>query len=180
VPASAPRRRPWGWHQLADSWASRIVSAAHIRSGELVLDLGAGEGALTAHLVAAGARVIAVELHPVRRERLRKRFAGQSVTVVNADAAQLRLPTRPFRVLASPPYAVSSAILRILLSRGSRLQSADLVLQRATVERFVQGRAPGAARWTRDFVTRRGLTLPRSAFWPPPSVDSAVLVIRRR
>ena len=34
------------------------------RPGELVLDLGAGEGALTAHLVRAGARVVAVELHP--------------------------------------------------------------------------------------------------------------------
>jgi len=100
-----------------------------------VLDLGAGEGALTAHLVRAGARVVAVELNPRRAGVLRERFPG--VTVVHADAAAIRLPGRPFRVVASPPYAISSAL---------------------TV----------------------GLSVPRRAFLPPPQVDSAVLVVRRR
>ena len=45
----------WGWHRLADDWAERIVAAAGIRPGELVLDIGAGHGALTGPLVRAGA-----------------------------------------------------------------------------------------------------------------------------
>jgi SAM-dependent methyltransferase len=61
--ASVRSRRAWGWHPLTDEWAARIVADAAVRPGELVLDIGAGHGALTAELVERGARVVAVELH---------------------------------------------------------------------------------------------------------------------
>jgi len=147
------------------------VGAARVRPGELVLDLGAGEGALTAHLVAAGARVVAVELHPRRAGVLRERFPG--ITVLQADAVAVPLPGRPFRVVANPPYGISSALLRRLLAPGSRLVAADLVLQRAVVRKHAAGGA-------RRFGVTAGLTVPRHAFRPPPQVDSAVLVVRRR
>jgi 23S rRNA (adenine-N6)-dimethyltransferase len=178
------RRRPsdtlWGWHRLSETWATRIVSLAGVQPGDLVLDIGAGEGAITQALTAVGAHVIAFELHPGRCQVLRARFQGQRVTVVRTDVGRLRLPKRPFRVVASPPYAVSSALLRRLLSRGSRLESADLVLQRAVVRRFADRRVPGANRWGQDFSLTAGVAIPRSAFRPPPRVDSRVLVIRRR
>lgn len=164
-------RRAWGWHRLGDEWAARVVAAAKVRPGELVLDIGAGDGALTRHLVRAGARVIAVELHPRRVRVLRERFP--EVTVVCADAASLRLPGRPFRVVANPPYGISAALLRLVLAPGSNLIAADLVLQRAVVRKH----APGQ---TRRFTLTAGLALPRRAFEPPPHVDSAVLVVRRR
>jgi 23S rRNA (adenine-N6)-dimethyltransferase len=85
----------------------------------------------------------------------------------------IRLPGRPFRVVANPPYGISSSLLRALLAPGSRLIAADLVLQRAVVRNY-------AFRGSRRFSLAAGLTLPRRAFSPPPRVDSAVLVIRRR
>jgi 23S rRNA (adenine-N6)-dimethyltransferase len=105
-----------------------------VRPGELVFDIGAGERALTAHLVRAGARVVAVELNPRRVGVLRERFPG--ITVVHADATSIRLPGRPFRVVASPPYGISSSLLRTLLAPNSRLVGADLVLQRAVVRKY--------------------------------------------
>jgi 23S rRNA (adenine-N6)-dimethyltransferase len=176
VPASGVSRRAWGWHRLANEWAARIVAAAGVRPGELVLDIGAGEGALTAHLIRVGARVIAVELHPGRAARLRHRFA--EVTVVHADAASLRLPSRPFRVVASPPYGITASLLGRLLAPGTRLVAADLVLQRAVVRKYADGHGSKAA--ARAFSMNAGLALPRRAFQPPPQVDSAVLVVRRR
>lgn len=169
--ATGTSRRAWGWHRLDHEWAARIVAQAGIRPGELVLDIGAGEGALTAPLIRAGARVVAVELHPARAERLRHQFP--EVTVVHTDAASLRLPGRPFRVVASPPYGITAGLLGLLLAPGSRLVAADLVLQRAVVRRWAGGTPP---RWT----AQAGRSLPRRAFRVPPKVDSGVLVIRRR
>ena len=178
--ATASSRGEWEWHPLADAWAARIVGEAGVRPGDLVVDVGAARGGLTRHHVAAGAQVIAVELHAERARVLRQRFASEPVTVVQADAASLRLPRRPLRVVANPPYSISSPLLRRLLAPGSRLLAADLVLQRAVIRRFAEGRAPGAGRWLREFEVRHGRSLPRSAFRPAPAVDSAILQVRRR
>lgn len=150
-----------------------------MRPGDLVVDIGAGTGVITAHLVQAGARVIAVELHPERVRVLRQRFADTPVTVVRADVACLTLPHRPFRVVANPPYAISSVLLGLLLAPRSLLVSADLVLQRAVVRRVVEGRSPGSHHWRRHWDVQAGRALPRRAFHPPPHVDSTVLLIRR-
>jgi 23S rRNA (adenine-N6)-dimethyltransferase len=178
--ASVRSRRAWGWHPLTDEWAAQIVADAAVRPGELVLDIGAGHGALTVELVERGARVIAVELHPARARHLRGRFAGRPVTVVQADALSIRLPRHPFRVVASPPYAIASPLLRRLLAPSSQLTAADLVLQRAVVRRYGGGQAAGPGRWRRQWRLQAGRSLPRRAFRPSPTVDSAVLVVRRR
>jgi 23S rRNA (adenine-N6)-dimethyltransferase len=174
VSGVGPSRRAWGWHRLNDEWAARIVAAAGVRPGELVLDIGAGEGALTAPLIQSGARVIAVELHPGRAARLGQRFPG--LTVIHADASTLRLPSRPFRVVASPPYGITARLLALLLAPGTRLTAADLVLQHAVVRKYVSA----TPRPRHTYRMTAGLALPRRAFRPPPQVDSAVLVVRRR
>ena len=174
--ASAGRR--WGWHQLDPEWAARLVAATGVRPDELVLDVGAGTGALTAPLVAAGARVIAIELHPVRAAALRRRF-GDRVIVVRADATDLRLPTRPFRVVANPPFGVTTALLKRLLHPGSRMVRADLVLDGRVARRWTQSGAPGAGRWMRDFDAALGPTVPRRAFRPPPPIDARLLTVTR-
>lgn len=153
------------------------MAASPVRPGDLVLDLGAGDGALTLPLLARGARVLAVERHPGRAAALRRLLEDhERLRVVEVDLADLRLPARPFRVVASPPYALSTATVRALLG-AERLLSADLVLQRAAVRRLVA--APPATRRGRRARLEEGLLLPRSAFRPPPRVDSAVLRVRR-
>jgi 23S rRNA (adenine-N6)-dimethyltransferase len=143
-----------------------------VQRGDLVVDIGAGTGALTQPLVEAGARVIAVELHPARAAALRERFRGSAVLVVQVDAADLRLPRRPFRVVANPPFAVTSSLLRRLLTPGGQLVRADLVIGRAAARRW-------AERPARAFDIHIAHGLPRSAFIPRPSVDAVVLRIDR-
>ena len=169
----------WGWHQLDDRWARRLVARADIAPAELVVDIGAGTGAITRHLLAAGAQVIAVEHHPRRAARLRRRF-GDDVRVVEADAADLRLPRRPFRVVANPPFAITTALLRRILHDGSRLHQADLIVPTHVAARWGGGRGRGHHRWSTRFDVTITARVPRSAFRPPPPRPAAVLTFRRR
>jgi 23S rRNA (adenine-N6)-dimethyltransferase len=177
---SAAGRTFWGWHQLSQPWADRLVATAGIGPGDLVVDVGAGSGALTAPLLAAGARVVAVELHPDRCAVLAKRFAADDVVVVRADAADLRLPRQPFRVVANPPFAITTALLRRLLAAGSRLDDAHLVVPVHVARRWVAGQPKGAGRWHAVFDASIVATLPRTAFRPPPPMRAVVLKLRRR
>jgi 23S rRNA (adenine-N6)-dimethyltransferase len=146
-----------------------------VRTGELVLDIGAGDGALVAPLVGRGARVIAFELHAERARQLRDRFGDAAVKVVQADASDLRLPRRPFRVVANPPFTITAALLRRLTSPGSRLVQADLLVPRHVAARWTAGRVPAAARYVATMEP-----VPRHALQPSPPNDVALLRLTRR
>jgi 23S rRNA (adenine-N6)-dimethyltransferase len=173
VAAGHPRRGSptrWGWHPLEPDWADRLVASSPVRPGDVVVDLGAGEGALTFPLVRAGCRVLAVELHPGRASALRDRVAGSRVAVLEIELAAFQWPGHPFRVVANPPYAGINALVRRLLALR-QLQSADLVV------------AEGAARGlVRRYAGRGRLQLgehvPPSAFGNPPPGAARVLRIR--
>jgi 23S rRNA (adenine-N6)-dimethyltransferase len=93
----------------------------------------------------------------------------------SADLRDFVPPGHAFRLVANPPCALTAAVLTFV-ARASHLTAADLVLQRAVVRRAVdQG-----SRKLRRFQATRGLSLPRSAFIPPPPFDSAVLQLRPR
>jgi 23S rRNA (adenine-N6)-dimethyltransferase len=178
--AVRPRsRRGRGRHFLRSSkLAAELVRAAGVRRGDLVLDLGAGTGVLTAALERAGARVTPVELDPELAAELSRRFPN----ALEGDATRIALPRRPFKVVSNLPFDGSTAILRRLLDPRVPLLSADVIVE----WRFAEKRAAvwpstqlatywGA--WFELALTRR---LPRCVFAPPPSVDAAVVRITRR
>ncbi|HWC79975.1 MAG TPA: hypothetical protein VG756_08435 [Pseudonocardiaceae bacterium] len=84
------------------------------------------------------------------------------------------------RVVAGPPFAIASPLLRLPLTPWSQLAAADLVLPRAVVRRFVRQWRDGASAAQRRWSLRCGRPLPRTAFRPPPRADSDVLLVRRR
>lgn len=170
----------WGYHRLDSRWAALLVEEAAIEPGELVLDVGAGLGSITRPLVEAGARVVAVELHDGRARFLKERFAADPVIVVQADASDLRLPRRAFRVVANPPFGVTTALLRRLLAPGSRLVRADLVVPSHVAARWLSPQAPAVGRWGQHFNVSVGRPLPRRAFEPPATMDTVVLRIEAR
>lgn len=171
--SGAQARSRWSYFRLSADWAATIVADAQVRAGDTVLDLGAGSGALTAPLLDRGARVIALERHPGRARHLERRFADCAVVVVQADIRDLRLPARPFRVVANPPFHLARPLVAQLVA-ARRLVSADIVLRRDTARNIAASLGQG------HYLVRLGRTVPRGAFRPAPSADAAVLSIRRR
>jgi 23S rRNA (adenine-N6)-dimethyltransferase len=144
-----------------------------------VLDIGAGTGGITRQLLGIGATVVAVELHPVRAEILRARFTGDRCTVLQVDATRMRLPARPFRVVANPPWAVSVTVLRRLTAPRSRLIRGDLVVPAHVAGRWRAGRMPDARRVLTRFDVRVERWFSPDAFTPAATGPAAVLVIER-
>jgi 23S rRNA (adenine-N6)-dimethyltransferase len=180
------RRRSHGQNFLVDrALVRRLV--ADVEPGSRVVDLGAGTGTLTLAAARAGASVLAVEVDPVWAGKLRTAAAEQGladrVDVVHGDLRTVRLPRPPWRVLASPPFGHTTAVLeRLLDDPDAGPERADLVLQwEVARKRAAQPpttlRSAGWAPWW-DLELRE--RVPRAAFRPVPAVDAGWLRITQR
>jgi len=185
----SPRSRqlpsnPAGAHFLTDrQLIGQLVSTSGVGHGDLVFDLGAGYGALTAPLADTGARVIAVELDPALADRLRRRFAAKSlVAVVEADMRRIPLPRRPFHVVANPPFALTTWLCRRLLGdRMIRLDGAELLLEWGAAKGLTDAqRDSETASWTARYDIRLIRRVSAASFSPPPSSDAAYVSLRPR
>jgi 23S rRNA (adenine-N6)-dimethyltransferase len=180
-----PTPNPAGAHFLRDrALIAQLVRASGARDGRLVLDLGAGAGAITTALAAAGARVIAVEHDPRLAARLRRRFGDDPrVAIVQADLRNVPLPRREFLVVASPPFSLTTALCRRLLGDPAvPLAGAELILQRGAARWLASPRPRDAetAWWAARYRLRLARTVGAASFVPPPRVDAARLTIRPR
>lgn len=175
-------------HFLTDSGAlDDIVHAAAIRTGDLVLEIGPGRGALTAPLLAAGARVTAVELDDAFAAALPGKVAHpERLTVINEDFLRLDLAALgpgPWTVVGNLPYAVGTPILQKVLLWDS-WTTATLMFQKEVALRVASGMG-GADYGLLSLSTHIRadaevvLELSPESFRPRPKVDSAVVVLRR-
>jgi len=183
-----------GQNFLRDPQAIRRIGAAlGDCAGRTVVEIGPGMGAITRELAAKAGKVLALEVDPELAASLSAEFArsaepnvaGSNVRVETVDvltfdfvgaaaAAGERLI-----VAGNLPYYITSPILLKLADNATVLDRAVLMVQREVADRVTA--SPGS----RDFgllsvtVQMHGpmeplLTLPPSAFSPPPEVHSTV------
>ncbi len=168
---------------------ARIARAAGDLAGHDVLEVGPGPGGLTRGLLAEGARkVLAVELDrrclPALAE-IAAAYPGR-LEVVQGDALKidpLAHLSAPIKVVANLPYNVGTELLVRWLTPPDWppfWTSLTLMFQKEVAERIVAkpgskayGRLALLAQWRAE--ARIVLTLPPSAFTPPPKIDSAVV-----
>ena len=161
---------------------ARIVAAAEVETGDAVLEVGPGLGALTRHLARAAGRVVAVELDdrllPILGYELEP-FAN--VEIVHGDILTFDPAAwfdGPFVVVANVPYYITGAILRRLLEGRPRPKRMVLTVQREVAERLA-ARPPDMsllAVSVQYYGTVKVVgTVKAGAFWPRPEVDSAVI-----
>ncbi|WP_461008405.1 ErmE/ErmH/ErmO/ErmR family 23S rRNA (adenine(2058)-N(6))-methyltransferase [Streptomyces capparidis] len=183
-PAPRSRRAELSQNFLRDPRTiDRVVRAARLDPGDLVLEPGAGEGRLTRALALRCRRVTAYEIDPRLAAALAERFRGERrVGVVPGDFLAARPPREPFAVVGNIPFSATADIVAWCLAAPG-LTAATLITQ----WEYARKRTGGHGRWSRLTVRtwpRFGWHLAgridRGLFRPVPRVDAAVLRIERR
>jgi 16S rRNA A1518/A1519 N6-dimethyltransferase RsmA/KsgA/DIM1 with predicted DNA glycosylase/AP lyase activity len=174
-------------HDLDPVVAARIVAGAAVRAGDRVLDAGAGAGALTRELLAAGAEVLAIERDPARLAVLRADFADAitagRLRVLPADLRREAIGFQGrWRVVANPPFNLSAVLVRAWILGDEPPWGLDLMLQREAAEKLTG--TPGAQTRSSALIGLAGRAQmiarpPREATRPPSRVDLAVWRFRR-
>jgi 16S rRNA (adenine1518-N6/adenine1519-N6)-dimethyltransferase len=186
------RRHALGQHFLTNEGVLRkIVAAIDPGPGDVIVEVGAGRGVLTARLAEKAGRVIALEKDERLIPGLRETMPG-NVEVVPADVlkadfrAILKKAGVPaLRVVGNIPYSISSALLFRALDERELLSDCVFLLQKEVAERVTAG--PGTKSYAplgillqNEFEARIAFLVAPGSFSPPPKVRSALLTLRRR
>jgi 23S rRNA (adenine-N6)-dimethyltransferase len=186
--ATDRRRRTLGQNLLADpTVVERLLARLDLTDDELVVEFGPGRGALTLPLARHGVRVLAVERDrrfvAALQQQLEREGLARRVQLRRCDLREAPLPRGHYRVVANPPFGLTTTLLARLLDDPERGPSrADLLLQ-AEVARKHAAEPPVALRtaaWAPWWRFELGELVPRGAFRPVPAADARWLTVHRR
>ena len=182
-----------GQNFLSDpSAAETIISRAHLSSEDVVLEIGAGLGALTTVLARVVKKVYAVEkdrqlIELLKTELLANRISNCEVITKNILQMDLHAITdtvgHKITVIGNLPYGISSQILIKLIQSRSAIERTILMFQKELAQRIAAqpggrdyGRITAMLRYCADI--RILADIKSAVFYPPPKVDSTVIETR--
>lgn len=177
----------------------KLLDAADLAPGELVLEVGPGTGTLTESLLKRGCRVVACELDDslagLLQERMPALGFGERFRLVQGDCldkgkvlnrtAAGAIGDEPFKLVANLPYGAATPLMLNLLIDHPRCSLMAVTIQKEVAQRL--GAAHGGKEYGLLSVVVQALgtvevvaSLPPECFWPRPEVTSAMVVVRRR
>jgi len=194
---AAPRKR-FGQHFLVDrNLMNKLIASAELAPEDVVLEVGAGTGCLTALLAQRAGQVIAVEIDPVLFGLARQTIAAFSnVTLLRADALagksslareleEALSAARPrkggsLKLVANLPYDIATSLVMNLLVGEYGVRRLCFSVQREVAERFLA--PPATTAYGPVSIVSQALAsvervarVPPNAFWPAPKVESAMI-----
>jgi len=189
------KKKSLGQHFLhSPHYLGMLADAAHIKKGNMVLEIGPGEGTLTKVLLEHGAKVIVVEkdrrLIPLLKEKFAKEVAAKKLIIVEGDALEFDISnylpkTEKYKVVGNIPYYITGALLKKYLTAKIQTETLVFLMQKEVAERItnhgMQSKNPKESILSLS-VKAYGqpayiATVPRGAFAPAPKVDSAILAV---
>jgi 16S rRNA (adenine1518-N6/adenine1519-N6)-dimethyltransferase len=183
MPGHRARKR-FGQHFLVDPGVvDAILRAVHATKDDIVVEIGPGQGAITAALAATAGHLHAVELDRNLAARLRRQYEDSpNVTIHEADALAFDFSSlgERLRIVGNLPYNISTPLLFHLLKIRDHIIDMHFMLQKEVVDRMAA--APGSKTYGRLGIMlgchmniESLFDVEQSAFDPPPAVMSAVV-----
>jgi 16S rRNA (adenine1518-N6/adenine1519-N6)-dimethyltransferase len=183
------KKKLLGQHFLhSQHYIGLIADAANLVPGDRVLEIGPGDGALTAALISRGAEVVAIEkdtrLLPVLEETFKEDIREKKLSLIEGDALEtepemLELKNGAYKLVANIPYYITGAIIEKFLSAPIQPSMMVLLVQKEVAERIAREKKESILSLSvKAYGNPKYLkTVPAGAFAPPPKVDSAILSV---
>ena len=183
----APPKKNLGQHFLSDrSYIDRIVMAVNPKTGDRLVEIGPGQGAITFPLLRRHGELTVIEFDRDLITPLMEASEGLGrLTIIHKDVLQVDFSKLagdegPLRLVGNLPYNISSPILFHALEHAGAVRDMHFMLQKEVVDRMASG--PGSKVYGRLSVMLQAyctvtslFDVPPGAFRPPPKVDSAVV-----
>lgn len=159
---------------------AELIGHSKLKPRDVVYDLGAGSGVITAVLAHRVARVVAVEIEPGALQKLRVNVGDlPNVTILEQDIGTLMPPREPYTIFANIPFNLSSVVVRHFGENERPPRLIYLIAQKQFARKLV----PGADHFTSQLGAQIGARytvkirkpLRRTDFTPPPGVDTVLL-----
>jgi len=177
--------RRLGQHYLMDaSVLERIVSTLDINSTDTIIEIGAGHGELTTHILAARPqKLIAIEKDKNLIPDLRKLDSGNvDIQIIEGDVFDI-IPTFPsaYKLVGNIPYYITGKLLHIIGELTKKPKVIVLTIQEEVAERLCANPpkmnllAASVLFWGEPQIVR---LVSRNAFNPQPKVESAIVLIK--
>jgi 16S rRNA (adenine1518-N6/adenine1519-N6)-dimethyltransferase len=181
-------KKSLGQHFLSSpAYLAAIADAAEIKKNDVVLEIGPGKGALTAELLSRGAKVIAVEkdhrLVPMLEHSFAKEIKSKHLKVIEADALEFApekyVTEGKFKLVANIPYYITGALFEKFLGHAPRPNTLVFLVQKEIAERIARSKKESILSLSvKVYGNPKYIkTVPRGAFSPAPTVDSAILAV---
>jgi len=176
-----PPLKRFGQHFLVDKKArDELIDLAGLTADDTVIEIGPGLGFLTSILAKKAGHVIAIEKDRTLAAYLKDKFSNcRNLEVIQADILTTRIPDNA-KIVSTPPYNISSKLILQILN--SRFRLAALLMQEEFVGRLTAssgsrdyGRLTVMLQYKAQAKFVKQIT--RSAFYPKPRVDSALVSI---
>lgn len=165
--------------------AGFLIGHSNIKKRDIVIDIGAGSGVISAALAKRCKQVIAVEPDPETAELLRKNLGQlENVKIVQEDFLTMTLPDGPYKIFANPPFHLSSAILHKLDEAPNPPDAIYLILQKQFALKLLNNDRHYTSQLGKQlfvhYAPRIRLPMKPHYFTPPPAVPTVLLELKRR
>jgi len=170
---------------LSDGVFEKILAAADLHSSDTVIEVGPGTGFLTERLIERVKKVIAVEYDAGMVRLLRERFADtKNLEIIHSDILKFWIQksgvrSKRYKVVANIPYYITSPLIRLFLQSDCPPSLMVVLVQKEVAEKIV-GRDDRSVLMLETQLFGKPTivdTVPAGAFYPAPTVDSAILKI---
>lgn len=159
--------------------ALMLIGHSNLKKRDLVLDIGAGSGVITAALAKRCREVWAIEPDLVAAAKLRKNMQNfDNVKIIEQDFLTLPLPSEPYKIFANPPFHLSSKILHKLIESETPPESIYLILQKQLALKLINTDRHYTSKLGHTinhlYQTKIRYPLKPTDFTPPPAVPTVL------